>query len=134
MPTYNILDGAQVLLEANKVGQRLVGEFGVKAILPREYIAEATHGVCCCAETSRFFFPIPSIIFALLPAALSLFVTQTGGHIAGNRPPSPLRCLPSFLSREKFTFSFPRRLASNCAYTRYIPVGAFCSQCLHNKQ
>ncbi|CAM9266582.1 unnamed protein product [Laminaria digitata] len=34
MPTYNILDGAQVLLEANKVGQRLVGEFGVKAILP----------------------------------------------------------------------------------------------------
>eukprot|EP00904_Undaria_pinnatifida_P013619 jgi/Undpi1/9388/HiC_scaffold_27.g11846.m2 len=34
LPTYNILDGAQVLLEAHKVGQRLVGDFGVKAILP----------------------------------------------------------------------------------------------------
>ncbi|CAN0181351.1 unnamed protein product [Ectocarpus sp. 6 AP-2014] len=34
LPTYNILDGAQSLLEAQKVGRRLVGGFGVKTILP----------------------------------------------------------------------------------------------------
>lgn len=37
LPTYNILDGAQSLLEAHKVGRRLVGGFGVKTILPREF-------------------------------------------------------------------------------------------------
>eukprot|EP00752_Nemacystus_decipiens_P002274 g2155.t1 len=34
LPTYNILDGAQSLLEVHKVGRKLVGEFGVKAVLP----------------------------------------------------------------------------------------------------
>eukprot|EP00903_Cladosiphon_okamuranus_P010218 g9677.t1 len=34
LPTYNILDGAQSLLEVHKVGRKLVGGFGVKAILP----------------------------------------------------------------------------------------------------
>ena len=53
MPTYNILDGAQVLLEANKVGQRLVGEIGVKAILPSEFNhCQVYHRVSCCARTS----------------------------------------------------------------------------------
>lgn len=46
MPTYNILDGAQVLLEANKIGQRLVGEFGVKAILPREFKHAESTSAC----------------------------------------------------------------------------------------
>lgn len=50
MPTYNILDGAQILLEANKVGQRLVGEFGVKAILPREFKHAEFTTVCCVAH------------------------------------------------------------------------------------
>lgn len=36
LPTYNILDGAQSLLEVHKVGRKLVGGFGVKAFLPRE--------------------------------------------------------------------------------------------------
>ena len=36
LPTYNILDGAQSLLEVHKVGRKLVGGFGVKAILPRK--------------------------------------------------------------------------------------------------
>lgn len=49
LPTYNILDGAQVLLEAHKVGQRLVGDFGVKAILPCEYLEEST-AVCDVAQ------------------------------------------------------------------------------------
>lgn len=37
LPTYNILDGAQSLLEVHKVGRRLVGGFGVKTILPRKF-------------------------------------------------------------------------------------------------
>ena len=48
------------------------------------------------------------------------FVTQIPGHIAGTpspRPPS-LRCALPFISREEFTIFFPRRLASNGAYTR----------------
>ena len=52
---------------------------------------------------------------------------QPLGHIAGTSPPSPtlLRCAPSFLSREEFSFCFPRRLASNRAYPRGY-VGAIC--------
>ncbi|CAM9525132.1 unnamed protein product [Ectocarpus fasciculatus] len=34
LPTYNILDGAQSLLEAHRVGRRFVGGLGVKTILP----------------------------------------------------------------------------------------------------
>ncbi|CAM9329080.1 unnamed protein product, partial [Hapterophycus canaliculatus] len=34
LPTYNLLDGAQSLLEANKVGRRLLGGWGVKGVLP----------------------------------------------------------------------------------------------------
>ena len=37
----------------------------------------------------------------------------------------PARTSLAWLSREGFSTSFPRRLASNCAYARYImPVGA----------
>lgn len=38
LPTYNILDGAQALLEAHKIGNRLVGGLGVKAFLPRKWV------------------------------------------------------------------------------------------------
>ncbi|CAM9824375.1 unnamed protein product [Pylaiella littoralis] len=34
LPTYNLLDGSQTLLETHKFGRRLVGGFGVKKILP----------------------------------------------------------------------------------------------------
>lgn len=36
LPTYNLLDGSQTLLETHKFGRRLVGGFGVKKILPRK--------------------------------------------------------------------------------------------------
>ena len=62
-------------------------------------------------------FFIPFIIFALLVPAPSLFVTQIRRHISGTPPPSPLRYVPTFLSREGFSTFFPRPLASNCAYT-----------------
>lgn len=37
LPTYNLLDGSQSLLETHKVGRRLIGGFGVKRVLPREF-------------------------------------------------------------------------------------------------
>ena len=46
----------------------------------------------------------------------SLGVTQVQGHQAGSPTPSPLRHVPSFLSR---VYSFPffsRRVESNCTY------------------
>ena len=52
------------------------------------------------------FFPIPFIILALLSPSLPV-VTQIRGHIAGPPPPSPLRYVPSFLSREEFIVFFP---------------------------
>lgn len=36
LPSYSILDGAQALLEMHKIGNRLVGRVGVKALLPGE--------------------------------------------------------------------------------------------------
>ena len=55
----------------------------------------------------HFFFPIPLIILAPLSRSLPV-VTQIRGHIAGPPPPSPLRHVPSFLSREEFSIFFPR--------------------------
>ena len=70
-----------------------------------------------------FIFPSPllSSHFCLSP---SIVVTQTRGHKAGSSPPSPLRCVPSFLKREEFSTFFPRRPASNCAYPRYRALSA----------
>ena len=64
--------------------------------------------------TSHFvcLFFITSIILALLSRSLPV-VTQIRGDIAGPPPPSPLRYVPSFLSREELSIFFPRRLASN---------------------
>ena len=42
-------------------------------------------------------------------------ITQIWGHTEGPSPPSPLRHVPSFLSREKFSTFSPRRLASICS-------------------
>ena len=66
------------------------------------------------------FFSIPFIILAFLlsPSLAVVVVAQIRGHIAGPPPPSPLRYVPLFLSREEFSNLFPRRLASNCAYPR----------------
>ena len=36
LPTYNILDGAKALLESHRIGKRLLGEAGVRAVLPCE--------------------------------------------------------------------------------------------------
>ena len=48
------------------------------------------------------------------------FVAQIWGHIVGTPPPSPLRCVPfNFLFREDLRGFFPRRIASNCACTRW---------------
>ena len=67
---------------------------------------------------SVLFFFIPFIILALLSRSLPV-VSQIRGHIAGPPPLSPLRYVPSFLSREEVSIFFPRRLASNCTYTWY---------------
>ena len=71
----------------------------------------------------NFFFFIPSIILAPLSRSLPV-VTQIQGHIAGPPPPSPLRHVPSFLSREEVSIFFPRRLASNCTYSRCWALSA----------
>ena len=69
-----------------------------------------------------FFFFIPLI---LVPLSRSLpVVTQIRGHIAGLPPPSPLRHVPSYLSREEVSIFFPRRLASNCTYPRCWALSA----------
>ena len=60
----------------------------------------------------HFVFFIPFVILAPLSRSLSV-VTQIRGHIAGPPPPSPLRHVPLFLSREEASIFFPRRLASN---------------------
>ena len=65
-----------------------------------------------------FLFSVPFLILALLSSPSLPVVTQIRGHIAGPPPPSPLRCVPSFLSREEFSIVFPCRLASNCTYPR----------------
>ena len=52
-------------------------------------------------------FNMPALFSPSLPV-----VTQTRGHIAGSLPPSPLRYVFSFLSREEFSVFFPGRLAS----------------------
>ena len=57
---------------------------------------------------------------------------QPLGHTAGTIPSSPLRCIPSFSSREKSSILFPLQPVSNCSYTCYCTVGAFCGQILHN--
>ena len=45
-----------------------------------------------------------------------LVVKQIRGHIAGPSPPSPPRFVPGIFNARKVQF-FPRRLASNCAYS-----------------
>ena len=74
-----------------------------------------------------FIFIFPSHLFPrkLLSRSLPV-VTQIRGRIVGAPPPSPLRYVPSFLSREEFNIFFPRRLASNCTYPRCY-VGALSS-------
>ena len=67
------------------------------------------------------FLGILSIISPLFASpSPSLDATQIRRHYAGSFPHSSLRHAPSFLSREDFSIFFPRRLASNCAYPRYI--------------
>ena len=65
--------------------------------------------------------------YCLRPFSLSLLlivVTQIQGRITDSSPPSPLGFVPFILSREDFSPRFPSRLASICAYPRY--VGVFC--------
>ena len=59
------------------------------------------------------FFFIPFIIPALPSRSLPV-ITQIRGHIAGPSPSSPLRYVPSSLSRKDPTIFFPCRFASNC--------------------
>ena len=96
--------------------------------------------VVLSTRTFLFFSPIPFIVFVLLlQLPLYLVITtvpvvyimrqsrvaQIRGHKAGSSPPSPLLCYTTygaclaFLSREKLSIFFPRRMASNCAYTRF---------------
>ena len=71
-------------------------------------------GVFCRNLTFYFIslYPIYQPPATLALAGSPSLVTQIRGHIAGPPPPSPLRYVPSSLSREDFIFSFPRRLAS----------------------
>ena len=87
-------------------------------------------------DVLEFFCPIPptGTKFALFSPAFSrfclLFVIQVRGHIKGIPPPSPLRCLPLFLSRYiSFSIFFPRRLAPNCAKARQaLSAVIFCTR------
>ena len=70
------------------------------------------------------FFFIPFVVLALLSRSLTVII-PIRGHIAGPPPASPLRYVPSFLSREEISIFFPRRLASNCAYPRQQLIFVF---------
>ena len=62
--------------------------------------------------------PIPSHLSYLPYCSSSLpFATEIRGrsYIAGTPPPSPLRCMPPFLSGKCPIIFFTRRLASSCA-------------------
>ena len=101
---------------------------------------------CVFGDTLRTHFLFSSFFFlypiyyprtASRPPSQLPVVAQIRGRIAGPPPPSPLRYVPSFLSREEFSIFFPRRLASNCtsynSYTcrqnRVVPThAARCSQ------
>ena len=63
-----------------------------------------------------FFFPIPFIVFALLLSLPPSRNSDPGSHRRLFSPPPHCGSCLAFLSREKL--SFPRRLASNCAYPR----------------
>ena len=69
----------------------------------------------------------PRIALALLPE-----VTQIRRQIAGPPPPSPLRYVLLFCSREDFSILIPRRLASNCCQTTNPKISAclFLFKCL----
>ena len=54
-----------------------------------------------------FVFCIQFIILALLLSCSLPVVNQIRGHIAGLFPPSPLRYVPSFSSREYFSIFLP---------------------------
>ena len=70
-----------------------------------------------------FFFFIPFIILALRFSCSLAVVTQIRGRIAGPPPPSPLRYVPSFLSREQCSTFLPRQLASNCRAPQATTLG-----------
>ena len=72
------------------------------------------------AASSSFFslsFCIPFIILELLSPSLPV-VIQIRGHIVGPSLPSPLRCMPSFLSREVSSTFLP---SSSCVEL-YLPT------------
>ena len=76
------------------------------------------NGLSC--DTWYMFFS-PSCFLALLSRSLPV-VAQTRGRIAGPPPPSPLRYVPSLLSREESSVFFPRRLASNCLFMSLVII------------
>ena len=75
---------------------------------------------------------IPSVILTLLLLQPLPFCDSNLGSRSGYSSPLPSRVVPSFLSREEVRTVFSRRLASTCAYTRY--VGAFLQRYFHTKQ
>ena len=93
-----------------------------KAVFIRRYAwirrskSPATTKTRTMAVTTFFFSR--SMYYPRTTLALPPIVTQIRGHIVGPPPPSPLRYVPSFLSREDFSIFCPRRLASNCNYPR----------------
>ena len=78
-----------------------------------------TYTLLAVMRTSFFcclLLVIPPITRALfLSPSPSLDETQVQGHRAASSLPAPLSYVPSFLSRDDFSFFFPRRLASKCA-------------------
>ena len=72
-----------------------------------------------------YIFFIPFVILALLSPSLPV-PTQIRGHIAGPPPPSPLRYVPSFLSREECSMFLPSSTrvelyVQNKKKRKYIP-------------
>ena len=67
-----------------------------------------------------FFFLIPFIIFVLFPSlSPSVDVTQIQGYKAGSSSPSPLRYVPSFLSRQ----ILPPVLPSSTRIETFFQIG-----------
>ena len=87
---------------------------------PSDVMLSPSQAVAKSAFFFFFFLFFPShLLSSHFCLSSSIVVTQIRGHKAGSSPPSPLRYVPSLLSREEFIAFFPRRLESNSAYPHY---------------
>ena len=108
----------------------------IQLTVPVIRISAIVSSYCCTAiarASYRVFFVFlaflftPFIGFATFYSSFSLprRSSDRGSPVSkGSSSPSPLRYVPSFLSREGFSPFLPRQLASNCAYPRRKALSA----------